>query len=85
MSGRSKQAWLILALLAMVSFLSWPIYKKISRKSVSIALRDRTQAVVEKNPSLQPDWDRAMDDGVLTWDEARAILEKAGEKAEPES
>jgi len=25
-----------------------------------------------------------MEDGVLTWPEAKAILEKAGEKAEPE-
>jgi hypothetical protein len=29
-------------------------------------------------------WDEAMRDGVLSWEEAKAILEKAGEKGEPE-
>ena len=40
--------------------------------------------VVEQNPQLKPDWDKAMEDGVLTWPEANAILEKVGEKADPE-
>jgi hypothetical protein len=75
----------ILALVAMVSFVVvWPMYKKLSLKAVSPALQERTRKVVEQNPRLQPDWDKAMEDGVLTWPEAKAILEKAGEKAEPE-
>jgi hypothetical protein len=84
MTRRTKQIWAILALLAMTVFiLAWPIYKKFSLKPVSASLMERTKKVVEKNPHLQPDWDRAMADGVLTWPEAKAILEKAGEKAEP--
>jgi hypothetical protein len=85
MSRRSKQIWAILAILATVSFtVAWPIYKKFSVKPVSAALMERTKQAVEKHPQLQPDWDKAMEDGVLTWPEAKAILEKAGEKAEPE-
>jgi hypothetical protein len=80
-----KRIWAVLALVAMVCFVAaWPIYKKYSLKSVSPSLMERTKQAVEKNPQLQPDWDRAMADGVLTWPEAKAILEKAGEKAEPE-
>ena len=39
---------------------------------------------VEKNPRLQPAWDIALQDDVLTWPEANVILESAGEKAEPD-
>ena len=85
MSRRTKTIWAVLALVAMASFImAWPLYKKLSLKPVSASLLERTKKVVEKNPQLQPDWDRAMEDGVLTWPEANAILEKAGEKAEPE-
>jgi len=85
MSRRMKRIWTILALLAMVSFVAaWPIYKKLSIKPVSASLMERTRKAVEKNPQLKPDWDAAMEDDVLTWPEAKAILEKAGEKAEPE-
>jgi hypothetical protein len=69
----------------MVGFVvSWPLYKKLSLKAVSASLQARTQAVVDKNPQLRADWDGALADGVLTWAEANAILEKVGEKAEPE-
>ena len=44
----------------------------------------RTKVVVEKNPRLQPAWDIALQDDVLTWPEAKVILESAGEKAEPD-
>jgi hypothetical protein len=85
MSRRTKQIVAIVALLAMAMFIvAWPMYKKHRLKAVSASLMERTKKVVEKNPQLQPDWDRAMEDGVLTWPEANAILEKAGEKAEPE-
>jgi hypothetical protein len=69
---------------ALVPFLGWPIYKKFTAKPVSSALFERTKAAVEKDPKLKPDWDKALEDGKLTWPEANAILEKAGEKAEPE-
>ena len=84
-SGRSKKIWAVLALIAMVCFVAaWPIYKKYSIKPVSASLMERTKQAVEKNPQLKPDWDRAMEDGVLTYPEAKEILEKAGEKVEPE-
>jgi hypothetical protein len=85
MSRRAKRIWLVLALLAMAGFIiSFPLYKKYRIKSASPALMERTKNVVDKNPSLKPDWDKAMEDGVLTWPEANAILEKAGQKADPE-
>jgi hypothetical protein len=76
----------IVIFLALIPFLGWPILKQFSSrpKPVSASLFARTKAAVEKNPKLQPDWDRAMEDGVLTWAEAKDILEKAGEKAPPE-
>jgi hypothetical protein len=73
------------ALVATACFIAaWPIYKKYSLKAVSPSVMERTKKAVEKNPQLKPDWDKAMEDGVLTWPEAKGILEKAGEKAEPE-
>jgi hypothetical protein len=85
MSGRSKKIVAVVALLAIAMFVvAWPIYKKYSVRAVSPSLLERTRKVVEKNPQLRPDWDNAMEDGVLTWPEAKSILEKAGEKVEPE-
>ena len=74
----------VLVFLALIPFLGWPIYKKLTVKPVSPAVFERTKACVDKNPQLQDDWNKAMEDGVLTWPEAKAILEKAGEKAEPD-
>ena len=73
-----------LTLLALTPFLGWPIWKRLATKPVSTAVFERTKAAVEKNPQLKPEWDKAMEDGVLTWPEAKAILEAAGETAEPE-
>jgi hypothetical protein len=39
---------------------------------------------VEKHPELKPDYDKAMEDGVLSYDEAKEILEKAGETVGPD-
>jgi hypothetical protein len=74
----------ILGLVAMVFFVAWPVWKWIVFKPVSATVYARTKAAVEKNPRLQPAWDIALQDGVLTWPEAKVILESAGEKAEPE-
>jgi hypothetical protein len=81
---RTKQFAAILCLVAMISITAWPVWKWLHPKPVSASLFERTKTVVEKNPRLQPLWDRAMQDGVLTWPEAKEILESAGEKAEPE-
>jgi hypothetical protein len=74
----------ILSLLAVVPFAAWPVLKWLKPKPVSPALFERTKAAVEKDPRLRPAWDKAMEDGVLTWPEAKEILESAGEKPEPE-
>jgi hypothetical protein len=74
----------IFCLLALGVFLAWPVWKWLKPQPVSTALFERTKAAVKKNPRLRPMWDRAMEDGVLTWAEAKEILESAGEKAEPE-
>jgi hypothetical protein len=80
-----KRVWVVLALVAMaVLIVAWPLYKKYNLTPVSDSLRERTKKAVDKNPQLKPDWDKAMEDNVLTFPEAKAILEKAGEKVEPE-
>ena len=88
MSRGTKRVAAILCIVAMISFSAWPIYKYVWRRlglePASRATFDRTKALVEKNPQLQPAWDKAMEDGVLTLREARAIIESAGEKAPPE-
>jgi len=74
----------ILGLMAMVFFVSWPIWTWLKFKPVSASLYQRTKAAVDNNPRLQPAWDIALQDGVLTWPEAKVILDSAGEKAAPE-
>ena len=85
MNRRKKQIGVFLSLVAIACFAAAvPIYKWYRARAVSAELFDRTKALVEKNPQLQPAWDKAMQDGVLTWPEAKDIWEKAGEKIEPE-
>jgi hypothetical protein len=72
----------VLALLSMMFFISWPIWKAIKFRSVKAAVYARTKAAVEQNPSLKPAWDIALQDDVLTWPEAKVILESAGENAD---
>jgi hypothetical protein len=74
----------ILGLVAMVFFAAWPVWKWLMFRPVSDAMYARVKAAVDKNPRLQPAWDIALQDEVLTWPEAKVILEGAGEKAEPE-
>jgi len=74
----------VLGVMAMVFFAAWPVWKALKFKAVSTAMYERTKAAVDANPRLKPAWDIAMEDGVLTWSEARVILEAAGQKAEPE-
>lgn len=74
----------VLAILAVVPFVVWPVYRYFAARAVSAALFERVKALVEKHPELKPDWAAATQDGVLTFDEAKAIVEKAGETVEPE-
>jgi hypothetical protein len=83
-SGQTKRFGAILCLVAIVSFSLWPLWKWISVTRASAALQERTRAAVEKHPELKPAWNIAMEDGVLTWSEAKEILEAAGEKVDPE-
>ncbi len=84
MSPRFKLVGVIICIAAMVFFVSWPIWKWIENRPVSTSVYERTRAAVEKNPRLKPAWDIALQDGVLTWPEARVILESAGEKVDKE-
>jgi hypothetical protein len=80
MGPRTKLVGVVLCIAVLVFFVSWPVWKWIDNKPVSDSVYERTKAAVDKNPRLQPAWDIAMQDGVLTWSEARVILEAAGEK-----
>ena len=84
MTGQTKRFGVILCLVAVISFSLWPLWKAISIRRANAALLERTRAAVEKHPELKPAWNIAMQDGVLTWDEAKEILEAAGEKVDPE-
>jgi hypothetical protein len=70
--------------LALIPFLGWPLYKKLTFKQASPALIERTTKAVQKHPALKPDYDKAMEDGALSYDKAKEILEKAGEKVGPD-
>jgi hypothetical protein len=70
-------------LLALLPFVSWPLYNKLTLKKASSAVIERTTKAVEKHPELKPDYDKAMEDGVLRYDEAKKILETAGETVGP--
>ncbi|HMF12648.1 MAG TPA: hypothetical protein VKE94_10095 [Gemmataceae bacterium] len=74
----------VLMFVALLPFLARPIYKSLILKKASPALIERTTKAVEKHPELKPDYDRAMEDGVLSYDEAKEILEKAGETVGPD-
>ena len=74
----------VLVVTAVIALAVWRVNHRLSAKPVSDSLFQKTKALVEKNPRLQPDWDRAMEDGVLTWTEAKGIIDKAGEKVDPE-
>jgi hypothetical protein len=73
-----------LCLIAMGFFAAWPVYKWLNAKAVNASIETRTKELVEQNPQLQPAWTIALQDGVLTYPEAKVIIEAAGEKIEPE-
>ena len=83
MTRQTKQIGAILALVAMVAFGAWPFWKYMYIKSASAALRERAQALAESNPQVRLALEIAMQDDVLTQDEAEAIVKAAGGKTEP--
>ena len=84
MTRRTKVTAAVFCLVAILAITAWPVWKWISPTPANASLIERTKAAVKKNPELRPAWDKAMQDGVLTWPEAKDIWEKAGEKLEPE-
>lgn len=73
-----------LAVVAFLVFSAWPVYNYVRRvRNADATLQARARALVEKNQRLQPAWDAAMKDGVLSYDEAKDIVEAAGEKLDP--
>jgi hypothetical protein len=70
--------------LALLPFVGWPLFRKLTFKKASSALIERTKKAVEKHPELKPDYDKAMEDGALSYDKAKEILEKAGETVGPD-
>lgn len=82
MNRQTKQFGVILTIVAIVSLSAWPLWDWLYVRAASHALVARTKTLVDKNPQLKPDWDQAMADEVLSLSEARAIVEKAGEKIE---
>jgi hypothetical protein len=74
----------VLTFLALFPLLGWPLYKMLTVKKASAALIERTRRAVEKHPELKPDYDKAMEDGVLSYDEAKELLEKTGETVGPD-
>ncbi len=80
MGPRMKMAGVVLCISVLVFFSAWPIWKWIENRPVSDAVYTRTKAAVDRNPRLQPAWDIALHDRVLTRQEANIILQGAGEK-----
>jgi hypothetical protein len=71
--------------LALLPFVGWPVYKYLTFKKASPALIERTRKAVEKHPELKPGYDKAMvEDGVLSYDKAKEILDKGGETVGPD-
>lgn len=74
----------VLGLISIVFFTAWPIWKWIKFPPASPALYARVQAQVQKDSKLKLAYDIAMQDEVLTQQEAKAILESVGEKVDAE-
>lgn len=70
----------VLCLVAIVSFAAWPLWEWLTLKTAPPAVQQRVETLVGAHPELKPAWNIAMHDGVLTWDEAKEIVEGAGEK-----
>lgn len=79
MHRRTKQIAAILALVAMAIF-TLPLCIWFYTRAANASLVERTRSLVEKNPQLQPAWERAMQDAALSASEAENIEKLAGEK-----
>lgn len=84
MTRQTKQVGVVLALVAMISFGAWPFWKYMYHRQATAELQERTRALVDANPELKVAWIVAMQDDVLTEQEATAIVEGANDQAMPE-
>lgn len=84
MHPRTKTAGVILCLMAMSFFAALPFWHWFYARAASAAVQTRTRTLVESHPRLKPALDVAMQDEVLTYPEAKVIVEAAGEKLDPE-
>jgi hypothetical protein len=78
------QIGVVLTLIAVASFAAWPFWMWMFQEKANAALMARTKALVDKNPELKPAWDQALKDEVLTRNEAKSIIESAGETLGPD-
>jgi hypothetical protein len=81
-TNRTKQAGVILTLVAMVSFAAWPFWKALYFNVASTALQNQATELAGQNPALQVALKVALVDGILTESEAQLIVD-SGAKAEP--
>jgi hypothetical protein len=79
-SPNAKRFGAVMCLMAMAFFAGWPFWSWLNARAVSAQLRARTEALVDRNPHLQPAWAIAIEDDVLTLPESKVIIEAAGEK-----
>lgn len=84
MDRRGKIFGVVLCLVAMVSFVAWPLFEWLNNRAVSELIEERARRLVEANPQLAPAWEIAQQDGKLTLPEAKVIIEAAGEKLDAE-
>lgn len=70
--------------MAMTFFVAGPVWTWIYAQRVSSRVFESTKLRVEKYPQLQPAWEIAMQDGVLTISEAKVMADSVGEDLGPE-
>lgn len=78
MRSETKKFALTMALVAMFSFMAWPLWQAIITKEANRELQERVQALAASDPQLKAALDVALLDGVLTEPEAEIIVKGAG-------
>ncbi|MBX3415145.1 MAG: hypothetical protein KF708_20845 [Pirellulales bacterium] len=81
--NRGKNIAVVLCLMAMASFISIPMWNWLTSRAASAKLQARTKTLVDRNPQLELAWKVAMLDDVLSYAEAKALVEAAGEQVDP--
>lgn len=82
MTAETKKWGAILAIVAMISFGAWPIWKAMYFNAATPAIQERANQLAASNPSLKTALDVAMVDGILSQGEAELIVAGADKKPE---